>query len=407
MPDEITYEHDELSEALTKAQEEFETLFGAIEESDDSPGLDDETAESLRERRAATAGELSDAADKSEIGEQANRAIREVAETASRSIDNGGQSFTDRSVPAGAGSGGGTSGGFGGTGGAYSPPSGGVSQSPGAYTGMGTAMGAGMDPLGTMSGMGAAANPMAGMGMANALAGMGANAMGAGMGAGDMALGGASPQGQAVMDKILAGENPVTQLPSEGASINRAELREAIYDMLKDEMASSSGSDSDYSGGSYDDVGSGIGMGAGGFADAIELAEQYAASGIEYAWGGGHGGEPGPSQGISDGGGAADAHGDYNKVGLDCSGLARDYIWNLHGIDINGTAADQYNMGVEVHPDDAQPGDVYFPADAGVPPSHVGIYVGNGQFLEAQQSGTKLMISEIRPGTFRRMAELS
>ena len=38
-----------------------------------------------------------------------------------------------------------------------------------------------------------------------------------------------------------------------------------------------------------------------------------------YAWGGG-GDANGPTKGIRDGG-VADAHGDYNKIGFDCSGL--------------------------------------------------------------------------------------
>lgn len=409
MPDEISFSHDELTAALTEAQREFETLFGEVDAEESEEGLDGETADDLRKRRASTADEFSRAADTTQTSENANQAIRTLAEEAARSIDQGGRQFTDRQMPQGGG---------GGNSPAVSPPQfAAPGPMPGAYTGMGTAMGGpapgAADPLGTMSGLGgpsAVVNPMAAglgnamaAGLGHAMAGMGANAGMPGMG-GDMALGGASPQGEAVMNKILSGENPVaTHNPAEGKSIAREELREAIYQMLKDEVDSEAYEET-YSGGSEEGIQS-YGLTSHDNVVAIELAEQYAASGIPYAWGGGHGAEPGPSQGISDGGGAADAHGDYNKVGLDCSGLARDYTWNLYGVDINGTAADQYTMGREVHPDDARPGDIYFPADAGVPPSHVGVYIGNGQFLEAQQSGTELMISELRPGTFRRMVD--
>ena len=130
---------------------------------------------------------------------------------------------------------------------------------------------------------------------------------------------------------------------------------------------------------------------------AIQLAQDYAAAGIPYAWGGGHGAEPGISQGTTDGG-VADSFGDYMKQGLDCSGLSRDYIYNLYGIDIGGTAADQMRMGVEVSPEDAKPGDLWFPHDG-----HVGVYIGNGQILEAPQSGEYVKITYIRPGMLRRI----
>lgn len=119
---------------------------------------------------------------------------------------------------------------------------------------------------------------------------------------------------------------------------------------------------------------------------AIELAQEYASAGIPYVWGGGHGAEPGQTGG-----------------GLDCSGLARDFMWQWKGIDINGTSETMYNMGTEIHPDDARPGDLWFPDDSGVPPGHVGVYIGNGQVLEAQTTGTEVGIFEARPGSYRRV----
>lgn len=122
---------------------------------------------------------------------------------------------------------------------------------------------------------------------------------------------------------------------------------------------------------------------------------------ISYAWGGGHGGTPGPSQGIRDGG-WADQCGDFNKVGVDCSGYYRWMFYEATGRDLaSGSSESLYAAGTPVS--DPQPGDAAFPGDAGRPPSHIQIYIGNGQVAEAQKSGTFLLTSNVRPGTeFRR-----
>lgn len=124
---------------------------------------------------------------------------------------------------------------------------------------------------------------------------------------------------------------------------------------------------------------------------------------IPYAWGGGHGGTPGPSQGTHDGG-YADQCGDYRKRGVDCSGLARWMTHSLYGMDINGTSQSQYASGHPVSSSNARPGDLFFPYSASRPPHHVQVYVGNGMVIEAQKSGTFLKFSPIQGGEFRRFA---
>lgn len=123
---------------------------------------------------------------------------------------------------------------------------------------------------------------------------------------------------------------------------------------------------------------------------------------IPYVWGGGHGGAPGPSQGISDGGGWADQNGDYAKTGVDCSAFYRWMVYEATGQDLaNGTSQSQWASGTPVS--EPQFGDAAFPGDSGRPPQHVQIYIGNGMVAEAQKSGTFLLTSEMRPGTeFRR-----
>lgn len=125
---------------------------------------------------------------------------------------------------------------------------------------------------------------------------------------------------------------------------------------------------------------------------------------IPYAWGGGHGGAPGPSQGVHDGG-YADQCGDYRKRGVDCSGLARWMTHNLYGVDINGTSQSQYASGHPVSAANARPGDLFFPHSSGRPPHHVQVYVGNNMVIEAQKSGTFLKFSPLQSGEFRRFAQ--
>ncbi|MDR2279333.1 MAG: C40 family peptidase [Gordonia sp. (in: high G+C Gram-positive bacteria)] len=119
--------------------------------------------------------------------------------------------------------------------------------------------------------------------------------------------------------------------------------------------------------------------------------------GTPYAWGGGT--ADGPSKGISDGGGAADAHGDFNKVGFDCSGLTLYSLAQATNkkIVLGHYTGDRSNpgqlydeRGKEIPVAQKQPGDfIYF--GSGGNTHHVGIYYGvqNGQemLLNAPQSG--------------------
>lgn len=184
---------------------------------------------------------------------------------------------------------------------------------------------------------------------------------------------------------------------------NKEELREAIYQAIRSGNYNSGepGDDRPRQGGGSRRSGEGDSELEQAYLDA---ADAYVQAGIPYAWGGGHGPTPGISGGISDGGGHADAMGDYNKQGLDCSGFARAVHYDATGSDdLHGTAAMQYDMTEPVHPDDARPGDLYFPDSAGRPPGHVQVYVGGDQVAEAQQSGTNIMYSDLQPGEFRRV----
>lgn len=80
------------------------------------------------------------------------------------------------------------------------------------------------------------------------------------------------------------------------------------------------------------------------------------------------------------------AYGASGPRSFDCSGFT-SFIYKQMGVSIPRGASGQYKAGTPVSRDNLQPGDLVFIADpaytAGYPVSHVGIYVGNGQFIHA------------------------
>ena len=125
---------------------------------------------------------------------------------------------------------------------------------------------------------------------------------------------------------------------------------------------------------------------------AVELVVNRAKSqlGVPYAWGGGD--ANGPTLGIRDGG-VADSHGDYNKVGFDCSGLMI-YAFAGIGIDLPHYTGYQYTSGPQVPLANMQRGDmIFYGANAS---QHVAMYLGDGTMIEAPKSGDVVKISPVR-----------
>ncbi|GAA4554565.1 C40 family peptidase [Amycolatopsis samaneae] len=135
---------------------------------------------------------------------------------------------------------------------------------------------------------------------------------------------------------------------------------------------------------------------AGAAKTVIDAA--MAQRGVPYAWGGST--ANGRSQGIRDGG-VADAHGDYNKIGFDCSGLAL-YAYAQVGITLPRTADAQFATGTRI-PKEAglaalKPADLVFYSPGGI--HHVGIYLGNGQMINAYESGTVIRVDTVNMGEY-------
>ncbi|MCY0869803.1 MAG: NlpC/P60 family protein [Firmicutes bacterium] len=81
-------------------------------------------------------------------------------------------------------------------------------------------------------------------------------------------------------------------------------------------------------------------------------------------------------------------------VGFDCSGLVQ-YVLSEVGIAAPRTSWQQFQFGVPVSIDQLLPGDLLFFATYASGASHVGIYIGNGEFVNALNSSTGVIVSAL------------
>lgn len=102
----------------------------------------------------------------------------------------------------------------------------------------------------------------------------------------------------------------------------------------------------------------------------VNTAKKYL--GVPYVWGG------------------------ASPSGFDCSGFVY-YVLRSCGFDAARTLTTMYRQGTAVSKDNLQPGDIVFFAgtygSGGL--SHVGIYVGNGQFIHAPHSGAVVSYADL------------
>lgn len=105
--------------------------------------------------------------------------------------------------------------------------------------------------------------------------------------------------------------------------------------------------------------------------------------GIPYSWGGGS--PSGPGYGTDQG---------ANTQGFDCSSLVQ-FIYAKFGVDIPRTTYEQINVGAQVDYQHLGTGDLVFFDQTSAGPGHVGMYIGNGQFLEAPHTGANVRISNM------------
>ena len=101
------------------------------------------------------------------------------------------------------------------------------------------------------------------------------------------------------------------------------------------------------------------------YGNVVSVALQYL--GVPYVWGGS---SPG--------------------TGFDCSGFT-SFVYAQVGVTLPHNAAAQYGYGVPVSRDQLEPGDLVFFDGLG----HVGLYIGNGEFVHAPHTGDVVKISPL------------
>ncbi len=87
-------------------------------------------------------------------------------------------------------------------------------------------------------------------------------------------------------------------------------------------------------------------------------------------------------------------YGGTTPSGFDCSGFVQ-YVCKNFGISINRGATSQYQNGTYVSYNNLQAGDLVFFSKSGSGITHVGMYIGNGQFIHASTPSVGVIVSNM------------
>lgn len=100
------------------------------------------------------------------------------------------------------------------------------------------------------------------------------------------------------------------------------------------------------------------------------------------------------------------------KTGFDCSGLVQK-VFSYFEIALPRSSKEQYKVGEKIDKYELEAGDLVFFSSGGKQPNHVGIYVGDNQFLHAARKAKGVVISDLSKSWYvqrflgaRRMVEL-
>jgi cell wall-associated NlpC family hydrolase len=82
-------------------------------------------------------------------------------------------------------------------------------------------------------------------------------------------------------------------------------------------------------------------------------------------------------------------------TGFDCSGFVHYVFANVLGLDLPSDSASQFSSGEKIARADMQAGDLVFFHIHGKRVSHVGIYLGDGQFIHAPTTGQRVKVNKL------------
>jgi cell wall-associated NlpC family hydrolase len=86
--------------------------------------------------------------------------------------------------------------------------------------------------------------------------------------------------------------------------------------------------------------------------------------------------------------------GGTTTAGLDCSGLVQ-LVYSRYLANMPRTTYDQWTLGVAVDRADLEAGELVFFNTDGSGASHVGIYIGDGQFVHSASSARRVVIDRL------------
>ncbi len=183
------------------------------------------------------------------------------------------------------------------------------------------------------------------------------------------ASGASASQSAGLVDELLDGAALQTEGSGDAAMSDQSDLLALL--LASDGTAGLEGGSALSGTASADDVSENSGGGVSG-ADVVAEAESF--EGTPYVWGG------------------------SSPSGFDCSGLVQ-YVYGQLGISLPRTSEEQAQAGTAVPSlADAQPGDLLFFAGSdgtASSPGHVGIYIGNGEMIDAPYTGTDVQVQPV------------
>ncbi len=97
--------------------------------------------------------------------------------------------------------------------------------------------------------------------------------------------------------------------------------------------------------------------------------------------------------------------GNTAEQGLDCSGFVKLVFQQTTGLILPRRSAEMSQMGNTVAENDLQPGDLVFYNTLRRANSHVGIYIGNGQFVHSPSSGGKVRTENMNAAYWQKRFE--